>query len=117
MRPLAILPLLLSAAALVLAFLCLFAGHKTSFMQDYSLLTLNTSRIGEGLVDHIINSTVGDDDSTLGKIWDWVPDKIQNGIEDEAGEKAAEIADKLGIEVRSLPLFFAYGKNSEVDRV
>lgn len=93
MRPTALIPALLSAAALVLAFLCLFAGHKKNFMEDYSLLSLNTSRVGEG----VVNSTLGNDDSTLGKIWDHVPSSIQNDI----GEAAGVVTEKLGIEVRT----------------
>lgn len=67
-RTLAIVPILFSIASLVLAFLCLFAGPKENFMEDYSVLTvslliyfettlkgsthvykLNTSRIGQQL--------------------------------------------------------------------
>ncbi|KAL5421746.1 hypothetical protein PMIN04_005264 [Paraphaeosphaeria minitans] len=90
MRPTALIPALLSAAALVLAFLCLFAGHKKNFMEDYSILTLNTSRLGEG----IVNGTLGNDDSTLGSLWNLVPDSIQNDV----GEAAGVVAEKLGIE-------------------
>jgi hypothetical protein len=91
MRPTALIPALFSAAALVLAFLCLFAGHKKDFMEDYHVLTLNTSRLGEGLV----NGTLGQDDSTLGSLWNLVPDSIQNDVSGAAGV----VADKLGIEV------------------
>jgi hypothetical protein len=40
MRVLAIVPVVLSAAALVLSFLCLFAGTKKGFMEDYALVTV-----------------------------------------------------------------------------
>ncbi|KAF1975788.1 hypothetical protein BU23DRAFT_579007 [Bimuria novae-zelandiae CBS 107.79] len=90
MRPIALIPALLSAAALVLAFLCLFAGHKKNFMEDYHILSLNVSRLGEGLVE----GTIGQDEGTLGSLWDLVPDSIQ----DDVGEAAGAVADKLGIE-------------------
>ncbi|KAF2437436.1 integral membrane protein-like protein [Karstenula rhodostoma CBS 690.94] len=90
MRPTALIPALLSAAALVLAFLCLFAGHKKDFMEDYHILTLNTSRLGEG----VINGTLGQSDSTLGSLWNLVPDSIQNDVSEAAGV----VTEKLGIE-------------------
>lgn len=40
MRFAAILPVLLSAASFVLAILCLFAGSKRGFMEDYALVTV-----------------------------------------------------------------------------
>jgi hypothetical protein len=40
MRLLPIVPVLLSIAALILAFLCLFAGSKPGFMEDYSVLNV-----------------------------------------------------------------------------
>ena len=95
MRLTALIPALLSAAALILAFLCLFAGHKQGFMEDYSILTLNVSRLGEGLVQ----GTLGQSSGVLGSLWDHLPDSIQNS----AGEAAEAVADKLGIEVRSPP--------------
>lgn len=91
MRPTAVLPALLSAAALVLAFLCLFAGHKKDFMEDYNVLTLNVSRLGEGLV----NGSLGSDQGALGSLWDLVPDSIQSDV----GEAAEKVAEELGIEV------------------
>lgn len=90
MRPTALIPALCCTAALVLAFLCLFAGHKKDFMEDYHILTLNVSRIGEGLV----NGTLGSDDSTLGSLWNLVPDSIQDNV----GEAAGVVTEKLGIE-------------------
>lgn len=60
-------------------------------MEDYSVLTLNVSRLGEGLV----NGTLGQDEGTLGSLWDLVPSSIQ----DDVSEAAGVVADKLGIEV------------------
>lgn len=40
MRFSAIVPVLLSAAALILTFLCIFAGSKPGFMEDYSIVTV-----------------------------------------------------------------------------
>ena len=41
----AILPAIVVSIALLLAFLCVFAGHKPGMMEDYAVFTLNTSRI------------------------------------------------------------------------
>lgn len=49
MRLAALLPVAFCAASLVLTFLCLFAGSSKGWMEDYSVLTLNTSRIGQNL--------------------------------------------------------------------
>jgi len=91
MRPTALIPALCCAAALVLSFLCLFAGHKKSFMQSYDVLSLNVSRLGEGLV----NGTLEGSDGVVGDLWDLVPDSIQGDI----GEAAGKVVDKLGIQV------------------
>lgn len=40
MRILAVLPALMCTAALVLSFLCLFAGSKRNFMESYAILTV-----------------------------------------------------------------------------
>lgn len=40
MRILAVLPALMCTVALVLSFLCLFAGSKRNFMEDYAIVTV-----------------------------------------------------------------------------
>jgi len=41
--------MLLSFVTFILSFLCLFAGSKPSFMQNYYLISLNTSEVGSSL--------------------------------------------------------------------
>jgi hypothetical protein len=41
MRLSALIPAVLSAAALILSFLCLFAGSKQGFMEDYAIVTVS----------------------------------------------------------------------------
>ena len=41
MRFSALIPAVLSAAALILTFLCLFAGSKQGFMEDYAIVTVS----------------------------------------------------------------------------
>ena len=88
MRLTALLPVLCCTAALILSFLCLFAGSKKGFMEDYHILNLNTSRIGESVIDTIGN------DSPLSSLWNLVPDSIQEGVSEIAGT----VTEDLGIE-------------------
>jgi hypothetical protein len=46
MRFTALLPLTCAIASFVLAMLCLFAGSKPGFMEDYHIVALNTSTLG-----------------------------------------------------------------------
>lgn len=45
MRPTAILPVLCTIGALVLAFLCIFAGNKPGFMENYDILTVRLTTL------------------------------------------------------------------------
>ncbi|KNG44573.1 integral membrane protein [Stemphylium lycopersici] len=93
MRFLAILPVLCCTAALILSFLCLFAGHKKGFMEDYSLLTLNTSAVGQTLIDSSSSS-----DSTVSNLINLIPDSITDGITDEINEQIDAFRERVGIE-------------------
>lgn len=91
MRPTALVPALCCTAALILSFLCHFAGHKKGFMEDYHLVTLNTSMIGETL----LNDTRSTDTSNpLTNLLNEIPNVISSTINDAIGEVTA----KLGIE-------------------
>ena len=91
MRLTALLPVLCCTAALILSFLCLFAGHKRGFMEDYSLLTLNTSMIGET----IINETRSTDTSNpLTNLLNSIENTGSSIINDAIGEAT----QALGIE-------------------
>jgi hypothetical protein len=85
MRPLAIVPALCCATALILTFLAYFAGHKKGFMEDYHLLTLNTSRIGYDLVD-IPESPFS--------LFRNISDSLESGINDAVGS----LAERVGVE-------------------
>ncbi|EME38091.1 hypothetical protein DOTSEDRAFT_141225 [Dothistroma septosporum NZE10] len=64
-HPLAILPVLVVATAFILSFLCVFAGSKPGMMDDYAVFTLNTSRIGENLVQEFDNKIQGFNTSSI----------------------------------------------------
>lgn len=52
-QPLAILPLLVLTTAFILSFLCVFAGHKPGFMDNYPIFTLNVTRMGQNLIQEL----------------------------------------------------------------
>lgn len=52
-QPYAILAVLVTATALILSFLCVFAGNTPGFMEPYSIFTLNTTRLGQNAVEKI----------------------------------------------------------------
>ena len=56
MRCSALIPIIFIAASFVLTFLCLFAGRHEGFMEDYAVLTLNTSRIGQNVLQTLASS-------------------------------------------------------------
>ena len=89
MRLTALLPVLCCTAALILSFLCLFAGSKKDFLEDYHILTLNTSRIGESVVDTLSTSS-----GPLSTVFNLIPDSLQ----DDVSEVAGAVTEELGIE-------------------
>lgn len=95
MRPTAIIPALLCVAALILSFLCLFAGHKKDFMEDYHLLTLNTSRIGYNLLNA---SSESDSSNPISNLFNDFRTDITNEITEEVNEFVGDTAERLGVD-------------------
>lgn len=89
MRPTALIPALCCTAALILSFLCLFAGHKPNFLESYSLISLNTSAIGETLLNENRTSS-----NPLTNLLNTIPNEISSEINDRIGD----VAERLGIE-------------------
>jgi hypothetical protein len=56
MRPTALIPVLCAAAALVLGFLCLFAGQKKDFMEDYHIITVRSYPFSPSLLTRATNT-------------------------------------------------------------
>lgn len=90
MRPTALIPALACIAALILSFLCLFAGHKEGFMEDYSLMTLNVSALGETLFEE----NRPESDNPITNLLNEIPDRIGEAINDKIGE----VAERIGIQ-------------------
>ncbi|KAF4450500.1 hypothetical protein F53441_6390 [Fusarium austroafricanum] len=98
-----LLPLVLSMVAFILSMLCLFAGHKEGFMEEYSVARLNTSMIGHNLLSTGNDASTNDDkndDGFFGKVtdkWKEVKDDIKGKINNITGDVADELADTIGI--------------------
>ncbi|KAH9832420.1 SUR7/PalI family [Teratosphaeria destructans] len=54
---LALAGVLFAVTTLILSFLCLLAGHTPGFLENYALVTLDTSQIGENII-HKIDSKI-----------------------------------------------------------
>ncbi|KAL3428457.1 SUR7 protein [Phlyctema vagabunda] len=106
MRFSALLPLLFAIAAFILSMLCLFAGHKEGFMEDYDIIRLNTSRLGYAQAEATATSSAGaaatSFSSSLGAwidgIEDDITDSIDGAIDDAQDAIADKLAEELGIE-------------------
>ncbi|KAF4435034.1 hypothetical protein FACUT_7475 [Fusarium acutatum] len=98
-----LLPLVLSMVAFILSMLCLFAGHKEGFMEEYSVARLNTSMIGHNVLDTDSDASSNgndEDDGFFGKVtdkWNEVKDDVKGKINDITGDVADKLADTIGI--------------------
>lgn len=110
LRPTALIPVIFGLAALVLTLLCIFAGSKPSFMQvrfapsppllallssnmhktqDYSIITLNTSRIGQNVFN--TTSSTNPDSNIFSQIWDNVTNSIESSLNTDINSFAKEL--------------------------
>ncbi|KAF2436564.1 hypothetical protein EJ08DRAFT_644895 [Tothia fuscella] len=94
MRLLPIIPAIFCVGALILSFLCLFAGSKPGFMEDYSVLNLNTSRIGQNLLNTSSSSSSSNPLSTL---FHNITDPLVNDIKSDLNNWATSLAKDLGL--------------------
>ncbi|KAF2703248.1 integral membrane protein-like protein [Pleomassaria siparia CBS 279.74] len=97
MRPFALIPILLSAGALIMAFLCLFAGNK-GFMDDFDLLTLNMSRVGSSLADSVLSGDTDILPTELTNLLNSLPANVQATIESISSTAADSFATRIGLE-------------------
>ncbi|TGO21026.1 hypothetical protein BPAE_0247g00040 [Botrytis paeoniae] len=109
MQPLAAIPLACSIVTFVLGMLCLFAGNKPGFMEDYHIVTLNTSGIGQDLIptttsgsgSTLTSLSPGGIVSSLSSLIPREPgigDDIANALGDLENDIADKLAETLGIE-------------------
>ncbi|PSS18335.1 hypothetical protein M430DRAFT_75514, partial [Amorphotheca resinae ATCC 22711] len=94
-------PLLCACAALVLSIFCLFAGHKPGFLEEYHIITLNTSTLGH----NIIPTTAPSSGSTpsLGSIFGSIARDFHSSIGGEIGSDLnsviGHVTDQLAAEL------------------
>ncbi|KAH8587820.1 actin cortical patch SUR7/pH-response regulator pali [Bisporella sp. PMI_857] len=88
--------------ALILSTLCLFAGHKNGFMEDYYLITLNTSTLGHDIFARkstpaITAPTTGSAGLFLTNLANDVEDEVMGELSNITNNVVDKITDELGI--------------------
>ncbi|KAL2061609.1 hypothetical protein VTL71DRAFT_6986 [Oculimacula yallundae] len=116
MRISILFPLACAIVGFVLSMLSLFAGSKKAFMEDYHIITLNTSTLGHNILGsddpsptRTSSASTATATSTAGKIGDKIggffsdlddiKDNVTDKVKDEFEELVADIADKLAKEL------------------
>lgn len=120
MRFSALIPLACALAAFVLSMLCLFAGHKPGFMEEYHIITVcilsnsyvkylpttqvNTSTLGHNLIPTNTTSSATPT-STSSSFGSWFSGVVHNATDTLEGDlnglindAADELSKELGIE-------------------
>ncbi|KAH7017598.1 actin cortical patch SUR7/pH-response regulator pali [Ilyonectria destructans] len=83
-----IFPVILSLGACILSALSLFAGFQKGFIDDYAIARINTSQLGQNMID-----LPGNDNSTISK------GDRSDGILDTLTDKRKEITDEVMVTV------------------
>ncbi|KAE8450488.1 hypothetical protein EG329_006218 [Mollisiaceae sp. DMI_Dod_QoI] len=100
MRLSALFPMACAIVAFVLSMLCLFAGHKPGFMEDYHIITLNTSTLGHDLIPTATTSSSSTPTSTsIGSFISNLAHNVTNTIEGDLDNIIGDVADKLAKEL------------------
>jgi len=100
MRLSALFPLACAIVGFVLSMLCLFAGHKPGFMEDYHIVTLNTSTLGHNLIPTATTSTSPTPTTTsIGSFFSSIAHNISSTIEGDLNGVIGDVADKLAKEL------------------
>ncbi|KAL7915856.1 actin cortical patch SUR7/pH-response regulator pali [Trichoderma velutinum] len=97
-----LIPLIFSFVAFVLTNLTLFAGSKKGFMEEYAVIRINATNLGQNVLPSDDKSGSDDDDGD--SLWDQftgglddLGDSAKGKINDIAGDVIGDIADSLGI--------------------
>ncbi|QDS74988.1 hypothetical protein FKW77_005414 [Venturia effusa] len=53
-----------SLTSLILGFLCIFAGHSNGVLENYAIISLNTSRVGQAFIDQTLKNPTANDGNT-----------------------------------------------------
>jgi len=77
--------------------LCLFAGHKPSFMEDYHILTLNRSTLGHDLIPTPTTDSGSTATATsIGSFFSALAHNVTGELEGELGELEGDLNDIVG---------------------
>ncbi|KUJ10390.1 uncharacterized protein LY89DRAFT_787429 [Mollisia scopiformis] len=100
MRLSALFPMACAIVAFVLSMLCLFAGHKPGFMEEYHIVTLNTSTLGHNLIPTTTTSSGSTPTATsIGSFFSSIAHNISSTIEGDLDGIIGDVADKLAKEL------------------
>lgn len=83
-----------TVAAFALSLLSLLAGFKKGFMEDYNIMTLNTSALGEDAIRAIANGSISS--PTLGALGIG-SSAASSLLKSMSGDIAGNLANQLGI--------------------
>ncbi|PMD20083.1 hypothetical protein NA56DRAFT_704886 [Hyaloscypha hepaticicola] len=100
MRLSALFPLACAIVAFVLSMLCLFAGHKPGFMEEYHIVTLNTSTLGHNILSTATTSSGPTPTATsIGSFFSSIAHNVSSTIEGDINGIIGDVADKLAKEL------------------
>lgn len=99
MKFLIAIPLVFSSIAFILALLSLLAGYKQGFMDDYNVLTLNTSALGQQAIQNIANGQSPTATSSSGGAIGSIIASATALLPSSAASEAASIISSLGSSV------------------
>ena len=108
MRFTSLFPIACIAISLILSFLALFAGTNHDMLENYDLLLVNTSRIGQDyLKNHTAksnqtSSSSSDSGSLLGQLLHTGKDAIDNAVDKVEDKVLQEVSDDLNDLAKSL---------------
>ncbi|KAG5928301.1 hypothetical protein E4U53_002709 [Claviceps sorghi] len=94
-----LLPMVLTLVTFILSMLALYAGHEKSFMEDYAIIRIDTSRIGHDILGASSdkNTKGGQKKNARGLLGDfknWVSEKTDDA-KGKINETTGKIADKV----------------------
>ncbi|KAH7328129.1 actin cortical patch SUR7/pH-response regulator pali [Stachybotrys elegans] len=105
-----LVPLVFAIVSLVLSALCLFAGHEEGVLEDYAIIRLNTSGLGQNMFDFGSDDSAQTDNNNdndggffdgitdrIGDAWDDIQETVEGGLNDLTGGVADILADEIGI--------------------
>ncbi|KAL7950055.1 actin cortical patch SUR7/pH-response regulator pali [Trichoderma barbatum] len=99
-----LIPLIFSFVAFVLTNLTLFAGNQKGFMEEYAVLRINTTMLGQNVLQTDDKPDSSNEDDGDESLWDKITDKAddlgddaKDKINEIAGDIIDDVAERLGV--------------------